>query len=82
MFRYEMPKLDVDLDELKEMSYQETAYQVMKRFLTDFTEEELRHCINSAYDEKFDTTEASHRWLRSMMESSISRTVPWRNHCI
>ena len=53
----EIPKLDVDLDELKEMSYQETAYQVMKRFLTDFTEEELRHCINSAYDEKFDTTE-------------------------
>ena len=47
----------MDLDELKEMSYQETAYQVMKRFLTDFTEEELRHCINSAYDEKFDTTE-------------------------
>ena len=36
----ELPKLDVTLDELKEMSYQETAYAVMKQFLTDFTEEE------------------------------------------
>ena len=35
------------MDELKEMSYQETAYAVMKQFLTDFTEEELKHCINS-----------------------------------
>ena len=50
-----IPKLDVSMDELKSMSYQETAYAVMKQFLTDFTEEELKHCINSAYDEKFDT---------------------------
>ena len=45
---------DVELEELGRMSYQETAYTVMSRFFTDFTEEELRHCINSAYDEKFD----------------------------
>ena len=50
-----VPKLDVTMDELKDMSYQETAYAVMKQFFTDFTEEELRHCINSAYDSKFDT---------------------------
>ncbi len=50
-----IPKLDVTMEELKSMSYQETAYAVMKQFLTDFTEEELKHCINSAYDSKFDT---------------------------
>ena len=50
-----VPKLDVTMDELKTMSYQETAYAVMKQFFTDFTEEELKHCINSAYDSKFDT---------------------------
>ena len=50
-----IPKLDVTMDELKGMTYQETAYAVMKQFLTDFTEEELKHCINSAYDSKFDT---------------------------
>ena len=53
----ELPKLDVTLDELKEMSYQETAYVVMKQFLTDFTEEELKDCITKAYDAKFDTQE-------------------------
>ena len=37
------------------MSYQETAYAVMKKFLTDFTEEELKNCIDRAYDSKFDT---------------------------
>ena len=50
-----IPKLDVTMEEMKGMSYQETAYEVMRQFLTDFTEEELKHCINSAYDAKFDT---------------------------
>ena len=52
-----IPSLDVSLDELAKMSYQETAYVVMKQFLTDFTEEELKSCINKAYDSKFDTEE-------------------------
>ena len=52
-----MPKLGVSLDALVDMSYQEVAYEVMKQFFTDFTEEELMYCINSAYDKKFDTEE-------------------------
>ncbi len=52
-----IPALDVNLAELSKMSYQEVAYEVMKLMLTDFTEEELKHCINSAYDKKFDTPE-------------------------
>ncbi|QFJ55994.1 threonine synthase [Pseudobutyrivibrio xylanivorans] len=52
-----IPKLDVPVEKLAEMSYQEVAYEVLKLFLTDFTEEELKHCINSAYDSKFDTEE-------------------------
>mgnify|MGYP002625131872 CR=1 FL=1 len=51
----EIPKLDVDLDTLAQMSYQEVAYEVMKLYLTDYTEEELKNCIARAYDEKFDT---------------------------
>ena len=51
----QIPKLDVTMEELKTMSYQETAYAVMKQFLTDFTEEELKGCIARAYDSKFDT---------------------------
>ena len=52
-----IPALSVSLDELAKMSYQETAYVVMKEFFTDFTEEELKDCINKAYDSKFDTEE-------------------------
>ena len=50
-----IPKLDVPMETLAQMTYQETAYEVMSRFLTDFTEEELKDCINKAYDSKFDT---------------------------
>ncbi len=52
-----VPKLDKSLKELSEMNYQQVAYEVLKLFLTDFTEDELKHCINSAYDSKFDTEE-------------------------
>ena len=40
----QIPKLDVTMEELKTMSYQETAYA-----------EELKGCIARAYDSKFDT---------------------------
>lgn len=53
----EIPKLDMDLTSLSAMTYQETAYEVMKLFLTDYTEEELKSCIAKAYDSKFDTEE-------------------------
>ena len=52
-----IPTLDVDLETLSKMNYQEIAYEVMSRFLTDFTEEELKSCIEKAYDSKFDTKE-------------------------
>lgn len=52
-----IPALDVKLEDLAGFSYQETAYEVMKLFLGDFTEEELKACIRGAYDDKFDTSE-------------------------
>jgi len=52
-----IPALDVPLEDLAKMSYQEVAYEVMSRMLTDFTEEELKYCISHAYDSKFDTAE-------------------------
>lgn len=50
-----VPALDKSLMELSAMSYRQVAYEVMKLFFTDFTEEELKDCITKAYDEKFDT---------------------------
>ena len=55
-----IPQLDIPLDQIGDLSYRELAYEVMKLYLTDFTEEELRSCINAAYDDKFDTDEIAH----------------------
>ncbi|MDO5382662.1 MAG: threonine synthase [Eubacteriales bacterium] len=52
-----IPALDKSLEELSKMSYKEVAYEVMKLMLDDFTEEELKNCIDRAYDSKFDTEE-------------------------
>lgn len=53
----EIPALSHSLKEFADMSYKEVAYYVMKDYLSDFTEEELKGCIDRAYDGKFDTEE-------------------------
>lgn len=50
-----LPKLDLDWAQLQTASYQEVARLVLSAFLDDFTADELDHCIQSAYDDKFDT---------------------------
>ena len=50
-----IPALDVSFEALAKMTYQETAYEVMKLMLDDYTEEELKSCSSKAYDAKFDT---------------------------
>ena len=52
-----IPALDKSLKELAGMDYRQVAYEVMKLYFSDFTEEELKTCIDSAYDDKFDTKE-------------------------
>ena len=52
-----LPVLTKSIEELSGLNYRELAYEVMKLFLTDYTEEELKDCINKAYDDKFDTPE-------------------------
>lgn len=52
-----IPSLTTSLNELSSLTYQQTAYEVMKLYFTDFTEAELKNCINNAYDGKFDNDE-------------------------
>ena len=49
-----IPHLPKSIRELSAMSYQGIAYEVMKLFFTDFTQDELGECIDRAYDNKFD----------------------------
>ena len=50
----EIPVIE-NLSAWKELDYKQLAYEVMKLYFSDFTEEELKLCIERAYDEKFDT---------------------------
>ena len=52
-----IPAFDFDLKKLVGKSYKQVAYEVMKLYLTDYTDDELIECIDRAYDEKFDTEE-------------------------
>lgn len=53
----ELPKLGLPLEDMINMDYRSLAYHIMKDYLQDFSEAELRECIDKAYDDKFDTTE-------------------------
>lgn len=75
-----VPRLDKSLEELSQMTYQETAYEVMKLFLTDFTETELKDCINKAYDSKFDS--GSDSAPCGSGRCVLSGAFPWCNHRI
>ncbi|MCQ2512845.1 MAG: threonine synthase [Lachnospiraceae bacterium] len=55
----QIPKLDIELEKLADMNYREIAYAVISKFLTDYTEEELKDCIDHAYDSKFDDEEVA-----------------------
>ncbi|MBQ9563841.1 MAG: threonine synthase [Lachnospiraceae bacterium] len=50
-----IPALEKPMSELAALDYKELAYEVMKLYLTDYTEEELRECIRLAYGAQFDT---------------------------
>ena len=52
-----IPMLSTDLDALARMDYRHVAFEILRLYLTDYTDDELRHCIDAAYDEKFDTEE-------------------------
>ena len=51
------PKVTLDeISSLSEKSYNERAYFVLNKFLTDFSDEDLKNCITNAYTkEKFGT---------------------------
>ncbi len=39
------------------MNYREIAFLILSEFFTDYTEQELRNCIDNAYDSKFESRE-------------------------
>ena len=52
-----IPQLEIPLEHFADMDYRQTAYEVMRLMLTDYTDDELHACIDHAYDAKFDCEE-------------------------
>lgn len=49
----EIPVIDKPIEELLKMTYKELCFYILKKFLTDFEDDELYECIQNAYDDKF-----------------------------
>lgn len=52
-----IPEIDLDLNELKDLSYQDLAYKILRPLFSDYTDEELHLCIDKAYGDQWDTQE-------------------------
>jgi threonine synthase len=52
-----IPALPATLEEMAGKTYQEIAFSVIKSFFTDYSDEEIKHCVDSAYDKKFEAEE-------------------------
>jgi len=50
-----IPQINKVLYKLKGTDYKKLAFLIMKEFLTDYRQDELKDCINKAYDNKFNT---------------------------
>ena len=46
-----------NFQDLKDMDYRSLAFQIMSKYLTDFDSNQLRMCIDKAYDDKFSRKE-------------------------
>ncbi|MEA2016002.1 MAG: threonine synthase [Actinomycetota bacterium] len=49
-----IPVIDCPFEKLFKLDYRNIALYVIGKFLTDYTEDELKYCIDNAYDSKFD----------------------------
>lgn len=50
-----LPEYDLDWNQLKNYTYQEMAYFILRPYLDDFSDAQLKECIAKAYDDKFDS---------------------------
>ncbi len=52
-----VPKLPKSIKEMLGMPYKQVAYEIIRTFFDDYTEEEMKYCTDGAYDSKFEEKE-------------------------
>ncbi len=52
-----IPKLPMPAEDMVGMSYKQVAFEIIKTFFDDYTDEEMKYCTDGAYDSKFEEEE-------------------------
>lgn len=52
-----VPALPCKIEEFVGKSYKEVAFEIIKTFFDDYTDEEMKYCTDGAYDNKFEEEE-------------------------
>ena len=74
----ELPAASVDIKACMSMKYEDIAFTVFKALLPDFSDEELRDCVDTAYVGKFETeeltpvTKIGENWLLELYHGPTS----------
>lgn len=77
-----IPKLPLTPDELALMPYKDVAFHVIKAFFDDYTDDELRACVDGAYDGKFeaeDVVPVVHAGGADFLELYHGRTAAFKD---
>lgn len=55
----EIPALPLTIEEMKGMTYQQIAYEIIHAYFDEYTDDEMKACIDGAYDSKFEAAEVA-----------------------
>lgn len=53
----EIPKLPIPVEDMVGMPYKQVAFEIIRTFFDDYTDEEMKYCIDGAYTDKFEEEE-------------------------
>ena len=53
----EVPALPMAIEDMVGMPYKQVAFEIIKTFFDDYTDEEMKYCTDGAYDSKFEEKE-------------------------
>ena len=53
----QVPALPMAIEDMVGMPYKQVAYEIIRTFFDDYTDEEMKYCTDGAYDSKFEEEE-------------------------
>ena len=54
---HEVPPLPMPIEDMVGMPYKQVAFEIIRTFFDDYTDEEMKYCTDGAYDSKFEEEE-------------------------